>query len=187
MSLGDIQPKVIGVNQGSAMQLIEQKILQVAVGPAVTFSNIPQNFSHLHLKLVARCADASTQTNLSLRLNGDGGSNYSDQLFITSNTSISAAHDSAATYAYLGYITANSATANYAGFMIVDFPNYTNTTFYKSFTSYAGGMPNSGANSTQRCGGGSWANQAAINSINIYDPNGSGFMIGSGFWLYGIV
>ena len=103
MSLGDIQPKVIGVNQGSAMQLIEQKILQVAVGPAVTFSNIPQNFSHLHLKLVARCADASTQTNLSLRLNGDGGSNYSDQLFITSNTSISAAHDSAATYAYLDF------------------------------------------------------------------------------------
>jgi len=150
MSLGDIQPKVSGVNQGSAMQLIEQKILQVATGPLVTFYNIPQTFSHLHAKACVRVSDASGVINVPIRINTDSGANYNDELYESVNTTIAAGADTGVSQAYLTVMPGSTASANYSGAILLDLPWYTNATFYKSFTAISGTMPNSGANSYMR-------------------------------------
>jgi hypothetical protein len=59
------------------METIASTLL-ATTATGVTFSNIPQGYKHLQVRILARDNRAVTLDNLIIQANGDTGSNYSD-------------------------------------------------------------------------------------------------------------
>lgn len=136
----------------------------------VTFSNIPQTFTHLQLRITARCALGGYNfSGYTFRLGSsntiDSGNNYSYRRMYTSGND-NEATDAAANYGSLGdvFFTADGAIANNFAVSIIDILDYKNTNKYKT-TKHSTAFDNNATGST------AWAN----NSV-------AGISYGSGNW-----
>ena len=110
-------------------------------GATVYFSNIPQNYTHLQIRIVGRGLNASSASNLytgwykstdsgltfhSHRLGGDGSTPYSG-----SHTGLN--------YVFNGTMfPANTAAANTFGVAIIDLLDYTSTSKHKTVRVFGG-------------------------------------------------
>lgn len=150
---------------------------------AFTFTNIPQNYTHLQLRLFIK-TDRGTYPHDDYGIkvgNGtlDSGNNYSchkiQSEYVGGYTNVYAAGAGSTTMYFIGStITTSSNGAFGAG--IVDFFEYTNTSKYKTIRSLSGGDGNgavSGYIPNLVFGSGMWMNTAAINTISVY-PSGGG-------------
>jgi hypothetical protein len=145
---------------------------------SVTFSSIPATYRDLILVITAKKASA-TSTNLATRLNGDTGSNYSQQ-FMTAIAGSTPSDAFTATSAQLDiYIgVPQDEYNNY----IVQFMDYSATDKHKTIlrrTNQASAMTEAAAHR--------WANTAAINTILLYLNASVSFAAGSTFNLYGVI
>ena len=172
--------------------LIQAQTL-TATTASVTFSNIPQNYTDLILKVSARSALAGTGTSraIQLQINGDTTySNYRERFLRTNDTG---AADSGAflsstglKYYIYGLPNAN-ATASSFGAAELTFINYADSS-YKTFSAeaFAEGFHNpftgTAGNSVTAA---LWVNTAAITTL-VLNPDDSSFAAGSTFYLYGI-
>jgi hypothetical protein len=142
---------------------------------SVTFSGIPQNYTDLVL-VMSGGMNTTTGYAMSVRLNGDTGSNYSATYINGDGTTASSGRYSTQTAMYLGAPARNTLNGNF----IFHFQNYSNTVTNKSVLARS----NSAALSTWASVG-LWRNTAAINSIQLF-PEIASWLSGTTFTLYGI-
>ena len=147
----------------------------------VTFTSIPQTFTHLQLRVTARCAlGGYSFSGYTFRLGSsnsiDSGNNYSYHRFYTSGNN-SFGTDGAANYGSLGdvFFTANDAIANNFAVSIIDIWDYTNTSKYKT-TKHSTAFDNNATGNTGwnnasvggiSYGSGNWRSFNAVNTLQL--------------------
>jgi hypothetical protein len=146
---------------------------------AFTMIGIPQNYSHLQIRLLTR----STGANVSLRFNDDTGTNYWTH-WLDGNGTVARGESSGATnLIYAGYGAPTTASTNTFGSGIIDILDYGSTIKTKVTRSLVG--YNSDTAGFLGLVGGMWNNKSAINSIT-FIPNSGSFAEFSSFALYGV-
>lgn len=146
---------------------------------SVTFSSIPSTYTDLVLVCMVQ-----TQTNsdaVTLRFNGDSGTNYSYTQLRGDGTTTFSARVSNATMMRIGNDIPN--TTAY-GTIISNIQNYSNSTTNKTVISRSGSAASS-AFGTQATVG-LWRSTAAITSLTVLPNDLNTFLSGSTFNLYGI-
>ncbi len=165
---------------------------------SVTFSNIPQTYTHLQIRAISR----TTRTNYSveqvyMRFNGDTGNNYATHSFGVDGSTVYAYTGSFPnSWMHVGQTATDLATTNAFGTMVIDILEYKNTNKHKTTRSLSGVEP--GATYTGFVYGainlasglwfkaGSGVTSDAINSITFITEVSGNFKQFSSFTLYGI-
>jgi hypothetical protein len=150
---------------------------------SVTFSSIPQNYKHLQLRILGRCAGAfATGTSAKAEYNGDTTTTnyYSHYL---QGDGASATAGSNASGIYFTYSLDNSNTANVFSGNVVDILDYANGNKFKTSRNLSG----YDLNGTGRIflSSSLWMNTAPITSIVITATDGS-WLAASRFSLFGV-
>ena len=140
----------------------------------VTLSSIPSTYTDLIL-IVAGTTSAGTTHSVTIRVNGDTGTNYSVTILDGDGSAKASYRESNQSSLNLGIL----ATPNQAN-SIFHFQNYANTAINKSIL----GRGNNPAGYV-RLGVGVWRNTAAINSVSIFN-SATTFAAGTTMTLYGI-
>ena len=168
----------------STYTLISSNVLSSSAA-SVTFSAIPSTYTDLVLRVSARSDAAGlTQDNIWITFNGVG-SGYSTTALTGNGSAASSNSTSSATIirAYNG-ANSNGATANSFGSAEIYIPNYAGSTA-KPVSSFGVSETNSATSYLSATAGLSSAT-AAITSIMTMTGNGSNWLAGSSFYLYGI-
>ena len=141
----------------------------------ITFSSIPATYTDL--VIVANYKASGGGKYVSMRLNGDTGTNYSRTELLGNGTSASSQRLSNENYAYLTSIYAP--VGEWATFLI-NLNDYSNTTTFKTILT-RGNNTSTGTGANVNL----WRSTAAVNTI-LLTALSSGYDIGSTFKLYGI-
>jgi hypothetical protein len=149
---------------------------------SITFSSIPQNFTHLQLRVFTHTTGAAG-TNMPIQFNGDTGGNYVVHYLGGSGSSaFSGTFGTNGGFGDIGW-TAGSTETNVFGASLVDILDYTNVNKYKTLKSI-NGIDSNGAGLLGLWSS-LWMSTAAITQINI-SPSAGNFSQYSTFQLYGI-
>jgi hypothetical protein len=160
-----------------AMFPISSVVVNATSVTSVTFSSIPQTYTHLQL----RTSYVGTGTFSQVRFNGDSGSNYSfHQLWGDGATAQAGGGASSS----LIYLNNSSTNPSYPSVGIMDLLDYTNTNKYKTVRSLAGYDINGGGELYYRSG--AWRNTASVTSLVLTSSATNGFTQYTSFTLYGI-
>lgn len=153
---------------------------------SITFSSIPQTYTHLQIRGISRCNRAvGFASSMQVQFNGDTGNNYFQYHYIYGNGSATGSDAGAlATQALVGGSLGSAATANAFSTIIIDILDYKNTNKYKVIRSLDG-------NDTNGSGGiylnsANWNSTSAITSIVIFPTTSFSFLQYSSYALYGI-
>ena len=147
----------------------------------VTFSSIPGTFDDLHVVASARTNRASnTWADTRIRFNGAANDTNLSGRYLQGTGS--AASSGTTAYAWLGDVTASTATANTFASLEIYIPNHGGGT-NKSYSSTCAHETNS-STAYLAVVAGLWSDTSAITSLTLV-PVGS-FVTGSSFYLYGI-
>jgi len=155
---------------------------------SVTFSSIPQNYSHLQVRIWGYNTSGSDRT-LYLQLNSDSGSNYRNHWLSGNGSAASAGADSAATTGILP-LNANSSQTGFNGdstkasVVIMDILDYKDTNKYTTVRTL-GGWEGNGTGYAYFASG-LWMNTAAVSTLYFQLPYSTNFGSGTTFALYGI-
>ena len=144
----------------------------------VTFSSIPQTYTHLQIRAIAKSSASYVNT---LRFNSDSSTNYNGHMIYGNGSTADAT-------GFVNSTTLNTYMLNGVGFFgatVIDVLDYTSTTKTKLTKTIAGADCN-GAPQQTRLGAGVWRSTAAISSITIYNDGGVTWSSGTTFALYGI-
>lgn len=159
--------------------------------PTITFSSIPQGYTHLQIRGIGSAAYGSTQDygNAGLRFNGDSANNYTFHImrgYHDGTTAYLQTGNSAAfSYGLVGIAHLSPSMNSLSAGMIFDILDYTNTNKFKTMRGLAGvdGLRNTSAGI--QFGSSVWRSTSAITSIDVYQSNGNWFS-NTKFALYGI-
>jgi hypothetical protein len=159
----------------------------LAAAGAISITSISQSYAHLVLVAQLRGDAVAANRTISVRFNNDTGANYDAQYVAGNNSTATAAASVGATSGAIGAIPAGSATAGYAGALVLEIPNYSGTTFYKT-AAYRTTKDENGAaaNMVTYSGTVFWRSTNAITRIDLGILTGN-FDAGSRVTLYGIV
>jgi len=175
--------------QGSSLALISSVTLS-SNQSIVTFSAIPQTYTHLLLVAIGKTTDSTGRDdNLNVTINGDGSGKYSyASVFTTDGTSGGGSvGDSFNAMPPITLATSATSSAR-AGGGFAFFPGYSSTTFNKMAFGVSGmGEGTSSANASVRIRSCFYnpATQVAITSLSLASASGS-LKPGTTFSLYGI-
>jgi hypothetical protein len=162
-------------------------VTQVSNGSVgqIVFSNIPQNYSHLQLRIFGRTINAVAASQTSgLQINGDGGNNYyGHSLDGNGSSASSGAVNFFNAWFTQPYLPGGNATANIFGTQIIDIIDYTRIDKFKTIKAF-GGYDNNGSGVVGFYSG-YWGSYSSINSLTI-NVSGQLFASGSTIALYGI-
>jgi len=106
-------------------------------GSQITFNNIPQNYTHLQLRIFGRLAAAVSSTNSFVQLNNDGSTTYWFHLLSGDGSTASSSNGNSSIIA-MPPLPGTSAAANIGGIAIIDILDYTNTNKYKTLRGFGG-------------------------------------------------
>jgi len=140
---------------------------------SVTFSNLPQNYTHLII--ASAIISNSTSNDTKVQFNNDTNSNYSMTRMYGESSTVASDRSTNATSMHLGR---NSTTITPNIFHIM---NYSNTTTYKTALGRSGF-----ATGIVLANVGLWRSTSAITSVTILITGGDTFSANSTFTLYGI-
>lgn len=151
----------------------------------VTFSNIPQNYQHLQLRIFARTSDAATgQNDVFIQFNGDNGNNYSSHRFIGNGTSVASTSFTSIGSIRLDECIPRSGNSIVVfGSVVIDILDYSNINKNTTVRSI-GGVDINGSGS-MTFDSGLWMNTNAITSM-LVSQSGAGYLTNSNIALYGI-
>jgi hypothetical protein len=137
-------------------------------GGNITFTSIPQTFTHLHIRIFGR-GTASFTPGLAayVQFNGDGtAANYNvHQLFGDGSSVATNAYLTAGTLSLPQVLADSSATSGIFGTAIFDILDYTNTNKNKISKASGGWDRNGGGRASVSSG--AWLSTAAINQIYV--------------------
>jgi hypothetical protein len=169
----------VTMNYGAAptyVKIASQTLASTA--SSITFSNIPQGYTDLIIVTNFSMTANDVYAHY-VQVNGDTGNNYSRTILYGTGTTAASTRQSNNPSLYFGNWNTDIDTTD-RSFITIFFNSYSNTTTYKTVM----GRHNV-ASVEVGAGVGTWRNTAAITSINLA-PNGSTYVAGSTFTLYGI-
>ena len=155
---------------------------------SVTFTGIPQNYTHLQIRAIGRSTNASAADQVLLQMNGDTSSaDYAFHQIYGNGTS--AAADGYGTGTLGGVspairLTGASATSGIFGVTVIDILDYTNTNKYKTVRTL-NGYDSNGSGEVHFVSG-LWLSTSAITSLNFIIQAGGNFAQYTSFALYGV-
>ena len=151
----------------------------------ITFSNIPQTYQHLQLRIIAR-SDAASTFSRQGRLNNFNGVSTSCAFHRLEGTGsvVNASGNTGFTYMNLFRTSGASATSNVMGVAIIDIHDYASTTKNKTFRSFAG-IDNNDTNGFVQLDSGVLLTTDAISSFDVIAQSGN-FTTATTIALYGI-
>ena len=132
----------------------------------VTFSSIPQTFTHLQARIFARTTSSNVADVTFFQINGDGGNNYAWHYLLGDGASATSSAGTSSSGGRLYSISGANAGSNIWGNQIVDFLDYTNTNKNKTVRSI-GGFDNNGSGQVALSSS-LWMNTNAITSITFF-------------------
>jgi hypothetical protein len=154
---------------------------------AADFTNIPQTYTHLQVRITGRSTNAGGSfSTIYAGFNGElfSGSSYANHVVYGEGTS--SANNAQASQGQMNFGTGqfiwSAVTANVQGSLIIDILDYTNTSKNKT-VKYLMGWDANGSGRAM-LGSALWINTSAINRIQ-FTPD-SGFTTSSRIDLYGI-
>ena len=164
-----------------------ESIATVTVGTAtntITFSSIPNTYSHLQIRGITRDTASSYGYNVYMRLNSDSGSNYTYHGLQGNGSSASAFGSSSATTQFPLATSTGSANSSgdFSG-VLCDILDYANTNKYKVHRTLNGYDDNGSGYITLQSG--VWLNTAAISTITLLST-GANFAVNTQYALYGV-
>jgi hypothetical protein len=182
--LGILNAQAAGGGGELAYDLLESETLSTGAA-SITFGslNAYSDYKHLQIRMVARSSVASSNQNVGLTFNGDGGSNYSthDMEGAGSGT-VGSGSGSSITSIRAAQVVGTTVPDTWPAAIIdiYDFSNSSKNTTTRSLNGWAGsGLARMFFRS------GSWQNTSAITTLTLTD-GGGGFIAGSRFSLIGI-
>ena len=130
----------------------------------VTFSSIPQTFTHLQVRIYGRDASATSVSSAFITLN-DAFADYATHSLFGNGTSAGSTGTTAQVLIPIGVLPGTSASANIVGSIIVDILDYTNTNKNKTVKAIGG----SDLNGSGQVGlySGFRVNTAAVTSVTL--------------------
>jgi hypothetical protein len=156
---------------------------------SVTFSSIPQTYTHLQVRAIGRDARSGSGGGYDqpfITFNGDTGNNYASHALEGGGSSASA-YSGTSQANFWGAVNMpwNGYTSNVFGVGVMDILDYTNTNKYKTMRTLSGFDANGSGAVTVFSG--LWQNTAAVTSITLSAQNVSwNFLQYTQFALYGI-
>jgi hypothetical protein len=154
---------------------------------SLSFTNIPQTYAHLELRLYTRSAAVTTLENVFMRFNGDAGSNYTSSYIEGYATTAANSTGGFSNSVMLTAKTVGAGTAATQAFapaviLIADYTSTAKAKTARTFSGYESADVNSSIFFTTE----TWTGTAAINSITLYVSGAVNWSVGSVFSLYGI-
>jgi hypothetical protein len=159
--------------------LIEAKTIGTAVG-SVTFSSIPQTYTDIQVLFCVRTAYADTQEDFKMTVNSTN-TTYRRLYGLGSGSPGSLSGSDS----LIGFVNANSATADTFGNASAYIPNYASTTTYKSISADSVTENNSTAAGIEFVAA-VYSSNTAVTSLTFSSANAANINVGSTFYLYGI-
>ena len=160
---------------------------------SVTFSSIPQTYTHLQIRLIGRTsATGATNNDIAFTVgNGsvDTGANYSRHRFYGTGSANNSSGAPSVNYAgsEIGVLPASDQLANVFGVGIIDILDYTNTNKDKTMKILCGIDDNSGTTTSRlSLSSSTWYSTSAINIINLFSSGGWNLLQYSHIALYGV-
>lgn len=147
----------------------------------VTFTSIPQTFTHLQIRAYSRATIAGASDYIAILWTG--ASAYTNHSLYGNGASILSTGNTATFGTGMGAIPAATSTAGLFGVMILDMLEYTNSNKLKPVRAISG-WDNNSAGNTYLSSGMDTSTTAVPFNISIF--TGSTFATGSRFDLYGI-
>jgi hypothetical protein len=150
--------------------------------PTVVFSNIPQNYKHLQIRIMSK--SISTNDALDMQFNSDTGNNYSYHDLFGDGSSTGASASAPRTTMPIAGLGAPSTNTNMFGAAIVDILDYADTNKYKTVRSLSGVDLN--GSGVVVLTSNNWRSTSAVSTISLFLRTVAGFGQYSSFALYGI-
>ena len=150
---------------------------------SVTFSNIPQNYTHLQVRALTRCAGASTQQSILIYPNSDGAADKTIHRLYGTGASAASQGFTSQTFWIASGIPCGNDTANVFGASIIDILDYRNTSKNRVMRALSGSDAN-GSGEIHLLSG-LWVSTVAISSLLIASGTGN-LVANSTISLYGI-
>jgi hypothetical protein len=170
--------KVSATPDTGAMFPLQVITVGAAGASSVTFTNIPNTYSHLQVRVFSLMNAAD---NFYMQFNSDTAANYSWHQVTGDGSSAGAAAGTSTTFMFVGNNNSSSTTTGNAA--VIDILDYVNTNKYKTVRSLLGSDANGSGLVALRSG--NWRSSNAITSIKITPSSGS-FSQYSQFALYGV-
>lgn len=169
--------------------LIQSYTLASDISGGVTFSNIPNTYTHLIINFSTKGNRSNTRDDLKITINGSNG-NYSNVRFYgSSGGGVGSDGGTGTTFNYIGFASGATASSTIFGNGDIIFPNYISNTL-KNTISNSGVSASTSDGNVYQLGYGSLSAPTsvtqAISSINISSYNGTGLNTGSTLYLYGL-
>jgi hypothetical protein len=157
---------------------------------SVTFTGIPQNYTHLQIRAITR--DTQTNTNINslyMFLNGDTGANYAWHRLegFGSGTPTAGGASSTGSGIWIGPNSTNGYASNIFASHIIDILDYTSTAKYKT-TRHLGGFDTNGTGTEPgevNLTSGLWMSTAPVTSLT-FSISTYSQVANSSFALYGV-
>jgi hypothetical protein len=163
------------------------KLATVAVGAGgsatISFTNIPQNYKDLCIKISARNTNSANNRQIRLTLNNVSSGQYSYRNLFGDGGGVTASTESSVTSMFAVLQPAGTSTSNTFGNTEFYFPNYTSSN--NKSISFDGVTENNASEAYTNLNGGIWANTSSIISIQLVTNSGN-FAQYSTATLYGI-
>ena len=159
-----------------------------AAGGQLVISNIPQNYTHLQLRIFGRTQFSANQYKMFLQFNGDTGNNYDGHEIVGNGASITNARQGFFNCIFtLPSIPAANEISNLFGVALIDILDYRNTSKNTTVRTLGGFANNNGIsnNASIQQGSGLWRNTSAVTSITV-NPAGQTLVDGTNVVLYGM-
>jgi hypothetical protein len=161
----------------------------ITVGPAgassISFTNIPNTYSHLQLRILARSTRTTAVTDyMNVTVNSDTGANYTYHFLQGDGSVTQAGASTSLNQAYSSYIASDTSGTSIFGVNILDLLDYANTNKYKTFR-FLGGCDRNATEGKVAMMSSVWMNTNAITSIQFAPSTGS-FTQYSQFALYAV-
>ena len=168
------------------MAITYEAIATVTVGSGgaagIDFTSIPQTYTDLVVLISGRSTrDNSPQDVISIGINGS----YTNMSGFRLGSSGSTVFAGGGGIDYFGVGAGDTATANTFGNSYIYFPNYANTTTFKTISA-DGVSENNATESTLQLAVGLWSSTSAITQINLKPQTGPNWKQYSAATLYGI-
>ena len=191
--LGVIDSSKSGNLYSSSYESIQTLTVSSTGNFSVAFTSIPQTYKHLQIRYSARQTSTNAGESLVIYSTSSTGQTgyFTTRLYgVGSGSAVTDTYSNAAPFIFM---PSGGNTSNMYGSGIIEYPDYTNTTNYKSIKVWGGMETDGGAGQSYRwhgiVGGVNTNTFSAITDIAlaVYSGSGStGFAVNSTFALYGM-
>jgi hypothetical protein len=171
---------------GGAFELISTQSIS-STTTTVTFSSIPQTYSHLELRIVARSSASTTSDGMYLQYNGVSSASYAYHRLYANGASYISQNTTGDTGALVAFIAGGTSPANAFSSTSLSIADYTNAS-KNPVVKFQNADINGSSNSVIMFGSGMLPTAGAVTSLSFTMPNlAGGFAAGSRFSLYGVI